>query len=380
MRPQRGGTTLMEVLISIMIMAIGVIGVATLFPISLIHAVKAHQLTSGTIHRFNAEALLDVRPELANPNLFLVGPAAPPPSIPYLVDPLGVVEGMPNTVGTISRLSPYSPYPPDVERQLAELTTTQQDSWDGLFTSAVTDWTDISNPTNPSCQVENLGTSGIVVNNTGTPPPDYVAPYPRTQAVLFYDDPITQRRRSFVRNVWRVQPGSDTLELVRPVNLPIDPSTGNPVPLGEVRIQTQIRHFTWILTVRPDVTLTPAVGDVDLVVFFKRSFEAAEDEALYHAWFLNGDDEASIRWNANTQPEPSLKRGSYVLDSNNGRWYRIIDYSRPQPSSMPGFTHEASLTLLSSAMADSSPVGGAGNAVLMRGIVDVYPLNPRVLE
>ena len=68
-RPDEGvfafrGVTLVEVLMSLMIMSIGISSVAVLFPISVLRSVQATQLTNAAILKTNAETLLQMRPEL----------------------------------------------------------------------------------------------------------------------------------------------------------------------------------------------------------------------------------------------------------------------------------------------------------------------------
>jgi hypothetical protein len=60
----RIGTTLSEVLVSLLVMSIGVVSLATLFPISVLRSVQATHLTNSTNLRYNVEALLSVRPQL----------------------------------------------------------------------------------------------------------------------------------------------------------------------------------------------------------------------------------------------------------------------------------------------------------------------------
>lgn len=55
----RSGTTLTEVLMSLMIMSIGVVSVATLFPIATMRTLEANKQTISTIARFNAEPAID---------------------------------------------------------------------------------------------------------------------------------------------------------------------------------------------------------------------------------------------------------------------------------------------------------------------------------
>lgn len=60
----RRGVTLVEVLMSLMIMAIGVSSVAVLFPLSVLRSIKATQLTNATILKRNVEVLVDIEPRL----------------------------------------------------------------------------------------------------------------------------------------------------------------------------------------------------------------------------------------------------------------------------------------------------------------------------
>jgi len=111
---RRAGTSLTEVLMSLMIMSLGVVSVATLFPISALRTLEANKQTNSTIVRFTAEALIDVDPQFVhNPDGVYAFPGAaagvidstpynssysltpPMPAQPtfrgqnYLVDPIG---------------------------------------------------------------------------------------------------------------------------------------------------------------------------------------------------------------------------------------------------------------------------------------------------
>jgi len=69
------GSTLTEVLVAIMIASIGLVSVATLFPLSILRSVKATQLTAATEARLNAETAIDRYPNmLTNP---VITPATP---------------------------------------------------------------------------------------------------------------------------------------------------------------------------------------------------------------------------------------------------------------------------------------------------------------
>ena len=57
-----GGVTLVEVLMSLMIMSIGLASVAVLFPISVLRSVQATQMTNAALLKYNAEALIQINP------------------------------------------------------------------------------------------------------------------------------------------------------------------------------------------------------------------------------------------------------------------------------------------------------------------------------
>jgi hypothetical protein len=65
-RPTRLGTTLSEVLVSTLVMSIGVVALATLFPISVLRSIQASQLTNAAVLRYNAESQLRTVPEIIN--------------------------------------------------------------------------------------------------------------------------------------------------------------------------------------------------------------------------------------------------------------------------------------------------------------------------
>src|SRR5262245_25850316 len=94
----RKGATLTEVLIALMIMSIGLTALAVLFPISVLHSIKATQATTATDNRFNAEAMIALFPNMVhNPDYTLdplSGKIAANSNYPgnFIVDPLGYAK------------------------------------------------------------------------------------------------------------------------------------------------------------------------------------------------------------------------------------------------------------------------------------------------
>ena len=144
----RTGVTLMEVLMSVMIMSIGVVSLASLFPISILRGVQATKLTNATVLRYNAEALIDAIPQALvfdpdgtlNANGHIAHQRR---NRKYVVDPLGSFyatldgTGLEGSFGNDGSSTPVTRIP----RYHAGLTTqsaamnyfSQQDSWTLLF-------------------------------------------------------------------------------------------------------------------------------------------------------------------------------------------------------------------------------------------------------
>jgi prepilin-type N-terminal cleavage/methylation domain-containing protein len=111
----RRGVTLTEVLMSLMIMSIGVVSLATLFPLAAARTIEATNYTNSTILRHNATALVETIPELVDdPD----GNAATREPRRFIVDPLGFHElqlatGTPQTTyGNNAPATVNTPLPP----------------------------------------------------------------------------------------------------------------------------------------------------------------------------------------------------------------------------------------------------------------------------
>jgi prepilin-type N-terminal cleavage/methylation domain-containing protein len=177
-------------------------------------------------------------------------------------------------------------------------------------------------------------------------------------------------------------------EFIDPV---FDVGSGTNVPrvqVGRVMIQMNRPHdFNWLLTVRRG--FDGEARGVDVVVTFNKNI-AIEDERLYSARFgqsagsLVAGNERFVDGSAAADPfrvnvlldggllengdraEPSLKRGGYLLDIRNARWYRVQSYQKTTFDVGVGFI-----------MRMETPIqGGAftGKAMFLPGIVDVYPM------
>lgn len=91
------GTTLAEVLMSLMVMGIGVVSLATLFPISALRVLEATNLTNATVLLYNAEGIVDSFPAMIHqPDGFALDPITNRRTREagrhFQVDPLGFRE------------------------------------------------------------------------------------------------------------------------------------------------------------------------------------------------------------------------------------------------------------------------------------------------
>jgi len=327
------GTTLTEVLISLLVMGIGIVSLASLFPISVLRSVQATQLTNAVFLAQNARAMVQtdstILQEIRNVPGDTLG----------IVDPLGyhlMPADLQTRFGNSDASTPHTIVRysagrgDDVE---ADFLVTLPDSWIDVGQGTATGPFSATSVTISSVDLTNV-TAGL------------------TRVVLF----DSEGRKSQVR--WlNAAPTGSTVTWNEDL-----PSSFNNV--GIVRVQTQERRYTWMLTVRKK----SGVCNVDVVVFFRRPFATA-DERIY-GW-PTGENLFKLKSNIVTIPHPAgappyLKKGGYVFDAtnsaNNGHWYKIQDVT-PHPDGT-----QTTLTL------ERPAVANGNRALFMRGIVEVYPL------
>ena len=376
--PSMTGTTLAEVLVSILIMSIGIVTLMTLFPIAILRSVQATQLTSATILRFNAETIVRTLPSLvhdpdndgdyrehyraAQRRNYIVDPLGY-----YLVDPtLQTVFGndgatTPSSMGNILRFHGGTL----TESHAADLVTLP-DSWVLQVEEIPTTINTLTQLTMPSnVDLSSVAYTGGVVSR-----------------VLLFD---TTGRFSQIRTITGIDVANRTVTWNGdlPDTYWNDKNNDNAyIPadddcyVGQVRIETLERRYTWLLSVRKRSDGERA--GVDIVVFFRRSF-SAEDERIYAAQstfggtpqrtsaFLQGSDLVYLDYPSGTQPH--LKKGGFIFDAVNGYWYRIRDIDDDPPIVSPATgTAKVGLQIHRPAFA------GSNSAILMFGVVEVFPI------
>ncbi|MDG1894265.1 MAG: hypothetical protein P8J37_05080 [Fuerstiella sp.] len=428
------GITLTEVLMSMMIMSIGVSLVASLFPISALRSAQATKLTNSAILKYNVEALLRARPELLfDPDGDFVNSTSDSQFYwtrltehfqrrsekNYIIDPAGYFSfGASYNYGPAARnnnngvvdvnvvppnnrafcdyfgnrdpdntpSTPPEPYavlprydgglraaalPTQYDRNvnqrdfeiLAAAMTKLGDGWD-----TVVDDFAVSAITNNNNQVigvtlDDEAELGDIVTST-----DYAS-------ILSIGDPELTRITVFSVN----GRFSQSYPLIAVSGQQCTWNQALPIEfggaVGRVLIQTnRISDFNWILTVRRGSD-GRAVG-VDVVVLFSDGRDA-DDERVFEAQFTAGQFDVIVAKtggsNENGDPaEPVLKRGGFMLDVENARWYRVSNYEE-NTADNTGSTYRVTLE---NAAVSSTPgaAGSTSGAMFLPGVVEVFPL------
>src|SRR5579872_7045781 len=419
---QNAGATLTEVLIAMLIMSIGIVALATLFPLSVLRSIKASQSTNGTVLRFNAESIIDLYPQIIkspvnvawnNIQIAKNTPAAmdPPLNSPqnYIIDPLGLATisnlGLPS-VGNFANAyqnrpehyfgndpnaavagSPWQFLPryPLTWRTVgtAGAVATLPDSWslelEAVFTAgtAIPDPGYAGPPAIGATQIDVPGVASLA-NNLPIGPGN-----PTVRAVIFSADGSSSQAR-FVTRLGFPNPNSimwteDTnnngnLDAGEDVNLNgiLDhyPLPLNFQAIGNVRLELQDQRYTWLLTVRQ---LAAGVANVDVVVFFKRPIvDIGREEVLYPAVFTLGNTQVTVNYPAANKP--FMKKGNFIFDANNAYWYRISNVT-DNPAAI-GTSSIVTLDVPANANtpANNPPIG---RAMLPGAVIDVYPIGSK---
>ena len=384
------GSTLTEVLVSIMIMAIGVVSVATMFPLSMMRSVQANQLTSSTILRYNAQAFLEVTPLIVfDPDDDWVGAQSLQldPKITkhygvnYLVDPLGyytlssslkdwvgndgaptpapvkVLQRFPGFDITLTKYPDQdgddTPNKPEDGLFMARGRVTLPDSWKVLLEAPVSTSTPIAGDRKSLTLASTADLSEIKKMIDADPSGKRLN---KVRAIIF--DANTRQSQS--RDLVSVDDGTKVIAWN-------DKLPDRIVSPRSVRIDVQESKYTWLLNVRRQKF---GNADIDIVIFDKRSFAAQDEQVLTRTpsapVFKKNSLTAYVQFDAKKRPQ--LRKGSYLLNVNSAHWYRIQGVREKDAG---GGKIEAELQL-------SQPAAEDGNqAIFMRGVVDVYPIGTK---
>lgn len=438
----RSGVTLIEVLMSLMIMSIGISAVAVLFPISVLRSIQATQLTNGAIAKLNVEALLDARQDLifdpdgdgdiaehfrravdrnyvvdpvgfythlADGNVTYAAEFGPGSGVERFGGAIPLANGL-----TLNDVLPATPSAAQLDAwRLAALDLANQgDGWETLrdltpgawgagFVQFSTDedLTDIPStsaalPSDPSGYlVADPGLYRMVLfsddGNFSQTFPLVAIDYGTNQ--FFYTEDV---------NGNGMLDGGEDVNVSRTLdarNLPpefrVDQDGDGLREPGEevisrVMIQSRkISDYSWMLNVRRRGD--GLVRNVDVVVRFNDGV-STQDEKIYEAAVVPDSRFVWVRLPSRTTPsddvEPPLRKGGFLFDIANGKWRRIQDVQEA-----PLFTAGTPYTDFDYLVLVQEPIGaaeGAGSVVpagpftgimVPTGIVDVYPMGSRGL-
>jgi Tfp pilus assembly protein PilV len=519
----RSGSTLSEVLISLLVMSIGVVSLATLFPVSVLRSIQATQLTNAANLRYNVEALTAVRPELLN------GGGTWAPNTAYTTNPLSVVVPADqqvrqrlgqtlfycSTAGTSGALEPnwniqtttvpppgntttdgtvtWTAYKAEVyvidllghhlvddqntlgfrnyfgnngtaaATRVPRLTPTwaaANDSNATLNAMALAAASDVA--TLPDSWIDHVESTDIAVlsgtsirlNDVTLNLQDSIPPYPtNTIGVVMQAKPRVVMfdvtgKVSVVRPLavllpafYGITPGA-TPTLSWPASAGALPTGFTPV---RARVETHERRYTWLLSVRRGAS---GASFMDVVVYFRRSYDPRE-EAIYPAVFTEvfdpgfdgaagvlgrdddndgntdtqggvpdpeelgfpGSDDIPRNWVVveykSTGDKPLFKKGGFVCDIQNLRWYRILEL-REAPeiapfaspfASMPtgnddlwkptinvpsmtfssgGYDRAVWIKVENKILEDGPTTPLTGGAMFSKSVIDVYPIRTRL--
>jgi len=429
-RVARSGATLTEVLLAVLLMGIGVVSLAVLFPISILRSVHAAQLTNAAILRYNAESLIAAHPQLVfdpDSDGDILEHTIDPGNV-YIVDPLGDALMQPpfqnkedvndnwtldpaedldadssldpgtfgndgaGPSGTLPRFAggfvdvdgngAYDPGETNfaLEADAADLVA-QADSW--IFQlEAVPAASTPASVTLPATSVlSQIPVREVDADLDGLPDVDLNADGRlnsiTSRAVLF----SSNARGGQAREITSIAGGDIRWDEDLDLDAVLDPGEDRnsngvldayPLPAGfepaRIRVLTRDRRYSWLLAVRNSSSDGTLTANVDVVIFFRRPVDDPAAERIYAAWGIPASRPAfqkfsnSVRIDYAGQARPSLKKGGYVFDATNARWYRIADVFDDRAA------QRATLTI------DRPAIDSSDRAMLMRGIVDVYPI------
>ncbi|WP_417391801.1 type IV pilus modification PilV family protein [Gimesia sp.] len=420
---RRRGVTLMEVLMSVMIMGLGVIPLATLFPISVKRSAQATQLTNATILRYNAEAMLDAFPGrlLHDPDNDGNRDEHRYTNRKYIVDPIGYLladdpayqgrfgnDGQGAAYGSVLRFDAgFSSV------AAAPIFFSHQDSWREQYEGI---------PSANTIDSLTFGTADLTTELLDSIRDN--AFDGRSQGILsrmvIFDESGKIAQVRYLNPPDKTSPSTDMLQGF--VDLPDNEryvDAGGIGIVSKVRFEIQEQRYSYLLSVRHQPT---RVAAVDVVVFFKRDYSPLSEVVHSVSDFVryttgvdgspgidgvddnqdgNTDDWGELGWkgsddepnyqftlhynNQVTGPplnlsvddvRPPLRKGGHLFDVKNARWYRIQNY-------VENSTATAALVTLDQPVAQDIRTSGgsattADGVIIRSDVVQVYALGNKL--
>jgi len=414
------GLTLIEVLMSLMVTGIGVLGVVALFPLAFVRAVQATNLTNGTILRYNAEGLLSPDPRFllrwqanwayqagdvvlvpAIPGVIFscttagTSGAYPPPSsgtappawnatvgsttadgsvvwtsqvnppVRYVIDPIGwnaVGNTLQGVLGNNGAATP-APDPNAIPRFNGEVTNAIAAT---LQASLPDSWVEMARaPLSPAATT----TTSVTLMNVDLSAMQYSAPQIVTGGAP-PAPPYTVSRVVLIDATGKFSQTRIITGFTAPATISWsvnDPLTGGFTP-ATARVETQQGRYSWLLTVLPSTS--SILSNIEVTVFFNRTGTSL-DEQVFQEQTPNADGVTTPFHFAYTPgKKPFVKKGSFLFDCYFGRWYRVVNVLNDTGSAFD-------ITVDQPRQQADMLLGTTFGAVFMRGVVDVFPITPQ---
>ena len=416
-RTPRRGVTLTEVLVSILIMSIGVISVAALFPIAVLRSAQATTLTSATILKQNAESIVNSFPELVHdPD----GDSQPDAfgddqgirehfSKNYIVDPLGFylsrADGRKPEIdakrfgGVAAAYSAPNANSEQFVWDLCSLPDNFEEVIGGIVDDSLINVESRQASTGNASDVTVLEVTFLEMAGALE---GYLASDLSIYGTVDVDEDLNGNGRldsgedqngnnkldlpfSFTSTVQEVD-SNGTATILAP-SADFDLSV---TPISHVQLNVRDRKYSWMLTVRKN---SEGEANGNIAIFFKREF-SADDEEIHTAYQYSTDSDGKTVGPEETQPgsttirfapqgdessrdspwSPLVRTGSYVLDVDNMHWYRVKSVTE-EGGTDSGLDNKNFLEV----QLDTPVRQKFSNAMLMRGIVAVFPMSTQGL-
>ncbi len=468
----RSGVTLIEVLMSLMIMSIGVTSVMVLFPIAVLRSIQSTQLTNAAILNYNVEAQLRGNEKMIfdpDGNLDLATSVIQRQQAlsehyrtaafrNYIVDPVGFhaffgVDNDGNTTvnaaddawarsfgndGTQAGFqlgTPPTIVVPSLRRYDGRVLSQLGNVDETTVLSTSLSSNQIYALQSLSSKLARLGDGKTLQLDTfaeGTPLVRTIAGLPyfvgvQLPATVTSDD-LVGIPTSATSNPGNLIPDPEVAEIVvfsedgrlsqtfpltqiTPLSRKVywseyDDDVANTAPFdfnkngfGDIRglpiefggrigrvILRSVRtaDFSWLLTVRRGSD--GQARGVDIVIRY-HSGVSPEDERVFPASFVKGLNFVGVNRTSDGK-EPLLKRGGFIFDPANARWYRITNFEQrptagfiPSSESLFWAAYDYRVTIETAAVSNAGRFPAPGptpevlsGAMFLPGVVDVYPM------
>lgn len=371
----RRGTSLMEVLIAIFVLALGLVSLLTLFPIGLVQMAKSVQDeraaelagNAASYMRMMWKSMCEEASTLGGnndplfvmeqpPNIAVPTPTSPQPIhaelglwFPYALDDpnAGIIDNsrtkvLPNAPaaalanvptlrfnGFLMAKRDQPSYPVFVD-PVGWRTGSGQNAVAGLWVAGSN--ANLTSPGNPLAQATTASPTSSAIPRRGLCADGWK--FSHTVATLAPGGGSTKYR------AWR---SMNTSQLLRTCFLS-DDADFSPDGLMFVSIRVPQYSCAWLL--RRDRNSSRKDVNVTVVVYHRRSIESASDESTYWASpSLTRLPDQSVNYGSSlklhylaTEPRPAIRRGGWILDATitpsftQGYYYRVTDVGEPQAS------------------------------------------------